>query len=233
MKAATQLPLSLPHRPSLSGDDFFVAPANAQAVDWLDRWPDWAGVGIVIHGEQGSGKSHLLEVFAAKTRCLVVTAVMLEGGDIANASAYAVDDADDLLISSPDAAEGLFHLFNQAKSDGAKLMLTAKVPAARWPIALPDLSSRLKTLDSVEIGAPDDTLLAVLLTKQFSDRQIKIEPDVVRYLTSRMERSAATVIELVDALDREALARKQAITVPLARNVLDRLGALQQSSMDI
>ena len=41
------------------GEDFFVAEANRDAVEWIDRWPDWPGPGLVIHGDRGCGKSHL------------------------------------------------------------------------------------------------------------------------------------------------------------------------------
>ena len=49
--APTQLPLGFAHRPALGGDDFLVAPNNAEAVAWLDRWPDWPTPALVIHGE--------------------------------------------------------------------------------------------------------------------------------------------------------------------------------------
>lgn len=236
IKPTSQLPLDLPHRPALSGDDFFVAPANAAAIEWIDRWPNWPGSGLLIHGDQGAGKSHLLQVFAAKSRALIISADTLPEAinetDADNASAFAIDDADDIATSSQDAAEGLFHLFNIARSADKKMLMTAKAPAARWKVGLKDLTSRLKTMDSVAIEAPDDTLLSVLLMKQFSDRQIKVDADVIRYLTTRMERSTRAAINIVRMLDREALARKQAITVPLARAVLDREMATGQSTPD-
>ena len=231
MTGATQIPLDLPHRPALSGDDFFVAPANRDAVAWIDRWPDWPGPGLVIHGATGCGKSHLVQVFAAETGARIVGAAELKVSEpdmLEPAKAYVIDDAE--VIACDDAgAENLFHLFNSAKSAGIKLLLTGETAASRWNIPLPDLRSRLNTLDQVAIAPPDDALLGVLLVKQFADRQLRVEPDVVAYLTSRMERSTAAAAALVDALDREALSRKRAITVPLARNVLDTMGAEQQT----
>ena len=43
-------------RPALGREDFLVAPCNEAAVAWLDRWPDWPGPALVIHGPPGSGK---------------------------------------------------------------------------------------------------------------------------------------------------------------------------------
>ncbi|MEQ8666202.1 MAG: DnaA/Hda family protein [Rhodospirillales bacterium] len=206
-----------------------MAPANEEAVAWIDRWPEWPGAGLVIHGESGCGKSHLAQVFAAETRALVLSAESLAHPATRaaeEAPAYVVDDVDELVMTR-DGAENLFHLYNNAKNGGKKVLLTGKAPPSRWAIPLADLRSRLNALDQVAIAPPDDALLGVLLVKQFADRQLRVEPDVVAYLTSRMERSAAAAVALVEALDLEALSRKQAITVPLARAVLDGLGGHQ------
>ena len=53
MSAYRQMPLAFDHRPALSGEDFLVAPGNAEAVAWIDRWPDWPmpaliAIGIII-----------------------------------------------------------------------------------------------------------------------------------------------------------------------------------------
>ena len=65
MSRPRQLSLEFNHRPALSGEDFLVAPCNAEAVAWLDRWPDWPSPVLVIHGEEGCGKTHLAQVFRA------------------------------------------------------------------------------------------------------------------------------------------------------------------------
>ena len=70
------------------------------------------------------------------------------------------------------------------------------------------------------LGAPDDTLLEALLVKLFADRQIAVAPEVIRFLSARMDRSAAAARALVEALDRRALETGRAVTVPLARAVL-------------
>ena len=68
---------------------------------------------------------------------------------------------------------------------------------------------------------PDDALLEALVVKQFRDRQVTLDAGVVAYLASRMPRDAASVRNLVERLDREALAVGRKITVALARRVLE------------
>ena len=86
------------------------------------------------------------------------------------------------------------------------------------------MRSRLAALPAVEVGAPDDGLIAAVLVKLFADRQIVVEHDVLRYMLTRMERSFDAAMRLVDMVDEEALARGRGVTVPLVRSVLQRMG---------
>ena len=70
------------------------------------------------------------------------------------------------------------------------------------------------------IEPPDDELLAAVLAKQFSDRQITVPPRVIGYLAARMERSFAEAARLVGLLDALALADGRPVTIPLARRAL-------------
>jgi chromosomal replication initiation ATPase DnaA len=71
------------------------------------------------------------------------------------------------------------------------------------------------------LEAPDDALLEALLVKLFADRQLAVGEELLRYLLARMERSFAAARALVAALDRAALAEGRAVTIPLARRVLE------------
>jgi chromosomal replication initiation ATPase DnaA len=75
-------------------------------------------------------------------------------------------------------------------------------------------------LPSVEIRAPDDTMLAGLFAKLFRDRQLTVAGETVLYLVQRIERSGAAVAAAVEALDRASLAARRPVTIPLARTVL-------------
>ncbi|MBT7138431.1 MAG: DNA replication protein, partial [Rhodospirillaceae bacterium] len=160
--AAAQLILNFEHRPALAGEDFLVTPCNEDAVAWIDRWPDWPSVALVINGPVGCGKSHLAQVFRAKSG-----AVSLSSDDLlkheppallGEASACLLDNMDQAFEDENNAGleEALLHLYNTVRENGGLMMMTAKEPPARWPISLPDLSSRLKTATVAEIGSPDD-----------------------------------------------------------------------------
>lgn len=89
-----------------------------------------------------------------------------------------------------------------------------------WDVGLPDLASRLKAATVVEIGEPDDALLAQVIVKLFADRQIAIDGKVVAYIVTRMERSLNAAQQIVHRLDQMALSRGTRITRTLAAEVL-------------
>jgi chromosomal replication initiation ATPase DnaA len=85
--------------------------------------------------------------------------------------------------------------------------MAGREPPARWPVALPDLRSRLRATAVAEVRPPEDALLAALLRKHFADRQLRLDPALAAWLLPRLPREAAAVAEAAARLDRAALAR--------------------------
>lgn len=222
MSGAAQLALGFEVRPALGGADFLVAPANADAVAWLDKWPDWPAPAFVIFGPPGAGKTHLAHVFAARAGAQVLAGTALAGSNpvalAEGAPACIVDDAD--------AADerALLALYNAAAEADRRLLLTAGSAPRAWGIDLADLRSRLLAAPAAALRLPDDALVKAVLVKHFSDRQLRVEPAIVDYLAARMERSFDAARRLAGAIDEAALAARREITLPLVREVLDGMG---------
>jgi DnaA regulatory inactivator Hda len=218
-----QLPLTLPHRPALGREDFLTAPGNEQAVAWLERWPDWPVHALALFGPPGCGKSHLLAAFAAAQDGVIVvdrpdlTVAMVP--DLVEAARVVAVDR----LEAGGCEDALFHLWNLTKESGRHLLLAGREAPARLDVRLPDLRSRLSSVMAFGIGAPDESLLAAVLIKLFADRQLTVTAELVAYILSRSERSFAAIGRVVDALDRASLAERRAVTVPLARAVLEAL----------
>jgi DnaA regulatory inactivator Hda len=223
-----QLALPLGHRAALGADDFVVSQSSAAAVAWIDRWPDWPAPALVIVGPPTSGKTHLAEVWRQRSGARLVAAAALRRDDVAElavgvpggAPTVVIEDADRAAEAGTGDERALLHLFNLLREGGGHLLLTGRTPPARWPLALPDLRSRLTALPVVALAPPDDVVLEAVIVKLFADRQLRVEPDVVRFLANRIDRSFAAAAEAVAALDRAALAHGRAVTVPLVRAVL-------------
>lgn len=213
-----QLALDLSQPPAFRREDFLVASCNQQAHGWIDRWPAWPGFALALTGPAGSGKSHLAHIFAERSGSLLLAAENLSVagvGDLASDHGVVIEDADRGVDET-----ALFHLFNLLKERQRPLLLTGRLAPSRWTVALADLRSRLATLPLAEIGPPDDILLQALLVKLFSDRQLRIGPEVTAYLLPRIERSFASVRTVVEQLDQAALASGRAVTLPLIRTVI-------------
>jgi DnaA regulatory inactivator Hda len=231
---AGQLPLDLRHRAALGKADFVVAEGNRDAVAWLDRWPDWPASALVIYGPAGCGKSHLVAVWRTQSKARMLSAAELTSEAVAplieGRGHLVLDDAENSVAAGGAAAEtAVFHLYNALKARGDTMLLTARTPPARWAIGLADLASRLGALPAIAVAQPDDELMAAVLAKLFADRQLAVDRRVIDYIAARMERSFASARQLVDVLDREALARQRRITRPLAAELLERLETRPQA----
>ncbi len=219
-KGVQQFPLGLTHDIAYGVENFITSPCNVEAVSWIRRWPDWPGGGLVLYGPAGCGKSHLSIAWSN-----IVGATVVNGSELPDtvrelsmkSAAIVVEDAND-------AHEiYLLHLYNALIEERKTILLTSLYPPQRWSIVLPDLYSRISSLSTVGIGEPDDTLLEAIMVKQFSDRQLRVKPEVLNYLLARMERSFDSARKLVLLLDELALDRQNSVTVSLAGIALARL----------
>ena len=218
---AEQLTFDLPTRVSRARGDFFVSEANALAVARLDAVETWPNGKLVLVGPEGSGKTHLGFVWAEAVGARRASIGSLIVSEIPELDTPVFIECQDELPRDARDEENLFHLHNHMASAKLPLLFLARRPPAQWDIALPDLKSRMVATDIVRIDPPDDALLSAVLLKQFADRQLQVQPAVISYLVTHMQRSFAEAEWLVDALDKAALAQGRAVTRPLAQSVLD------------
>lgn len=212
-----QLSFTLPQRASMEIADFFVSPANAAAHAMVLNPDGWPRGKLCLTGPEGAGKSHLARVFAARAGASVLGARDIAGDTPRPAGATVIEDADQL----PEAAEEwLFHLHN-ALAGRAPLLLTARSEPARWHTRLPDLASRMQGTAVTRIAPPDDALLGAVLLKLFADRQITPDPALPAYVLAHIPRSFAALGEIVECLDRAALATRRPVNKQLAVDLLN------------
>ena len=220
-----QLPLDLPHSGEHSRAAFLTGEANAAALALVDRWPDWPGNAALIWGPEGTGKTHLAEIWRQRSGAATIAAA-----DLAEAFSADILTPHGLVVEAVDGPgvdeSALFHCLNLARQGHGPLLLTSRTPGASLPFALPDLSSRVRALAAAGLGEPDENLMRRVLAKLFADRQLNADPQLLEFLLRRMERSLAAANALVRQLDRASLAEGKPITRPFAAAVLgDQLAA--------
>ena len=213
-----QLILDLRSIPSMGRNDYFVSDVNKEAVTWLDDWPNWATFGFIVCGPLGSGKSHLAQVLKTLSHGYII-----EAKDVSDQNIDQLSEKKCLIIENIELLTSetlLFHLYNMLLENKNNLMITSKLTMSQISFELPDLKSRLLSLPQVNIGFPDDRLLKNLLIKQFLDKGILVEMDVIEYLIKRIDRSFEAISKLVSKIDFKSLEKAKKITIPFIKNTI-------------
>jgi len=200
-------------KPALGREDFIVSAGNRDAVAFIGAWPDWPAPAAALFGPSGSGKSHLVSIWAGRAGARIVEAADLDDAILSDGGAIAVENAG---VLDDGAERALFALLER----GAPLLLTGREAPSQWSARLPDLVSRYRALLAFGLWAPDDALLEALARKLFQDRQLQVPDSVIAQMLRSLERSPAAIRDFVARADEKALAEKRPITVSLIRGLL-------------
>lgn len=211
MEAPRQLVLPFaPRAAHYRADNFLHAPSNEAARRWLAAPSEWPLRRLVLSGEAGAGKTHLLHGWSQEHGAALLHGPSLRGL-LRLGGPLVIDDAD----LAPES-DTLLHLLNDAAAGEAPVLLAGRLPAARWPVTLPDLRSRLRATVSVELGQPDDALLRALFAQLLAERQLAVSHAVQEWLLCRLPRNGGALREAACRLDHAALAAGRAVDYRLA-----------------
>jgi len=192
-----QLPLPM----AWSGGDekghLLIHAGNAEAAALLRSWPGWPSSCMVLAGPRRSGRSLMARMFEAET-----------GG-------MAVDEAEHC-----DEAR-LFGLWNESRDGGWPLLLIADDARIPWPIALPDLRTRIASAAVARIVAPDEAGVAALIAHGLELAGSAFAPDLPEFLARRIARCYETIDSVVVRLNAVSLASGQKLSIASAKAVLD------------
>ena len=175
-----QLIFNFPSKKIYLKDDFYVSKSNEQAYDLINSWPKWVKRIVNIFGPSGSGKTHISSFLKNKTTFLKVDSNKL------NEKIFTKFKTKEALILenvSEKISENIFFsLWNEALHDNKYFLITSVKPINQYNFKLLDLRSRLNTCLSVGIKLPNDDLIRVIIAKNFSDKQIKVEKNILNIL---------------------------------------------------
>lgn len=185
------------------------------------------GHGCWLWGASATGKTHLLQAVceAAGDRASYMPLAMiaqagpgvLEG--LSNRELVCIDDIDQVL-GQPEWELALFDLCNQVFDARSQLLVSAASTPRECPIDMADLQSRLARLPVFQIHSLSDSERISALQLRSRHRGLELPDDTARYLLNRSRRDMASLYELLDTLDKEALRAKRRLTIPFVREVL-------------
>ena len=195
-----QLILKFPSHQAYKKEDFYVSPSNHEAYDFINSWPKWIKRTANIFGPSGSGKSHLASILKNKTTCLQIEGKNLNDEIFSKLKVKEALIIEDLNEKVPEKL--LYSLWNTILQDNKYLLITSKKPINSFKFELRDLMSRVTSSLIIGINLPSDDLISVILAKNFSDKQIKVEKKHIDYIIKRLDRSYEKISQFILTLDK-------------------------------
>ena len=216
-----QLILDFPATKNYLKEDFYVSPSNNEAFKTIESWPKWLKRAVNIYGPSGSGKSHLVSIFANKTISLTIKYSELSETIFERFKSKEVLIIEDFV--NRDKEELLYSLYDNVEKFNKYLLFTSKNPINSMKFLLPDLQSRISSCNIVEIKLPDDNLIEAILSKNLSDRQITVDKKYMKYTIKRIDRSYENLSKFIYILDKFTLKSGKSITFKVIKEVLKKI----------
>ena len=213
-----QLILKFPSYQAYKKEDFYVSPSNQEAYDFINSWPKWIKRTVNIFGPSGSGKSHLASMLKSKTSYLQIKAKNLDDEIF-----FKFKTKETLIIENIDekiSEKLLFSLWNTILQDNKYLLITSQKPINSSKFKLRDLMSRVNSSLIIGINLPSDDLISVILAKNFSDKQIKVEKKHIDYIIKRIDRSYEKISQFILTLDKYSLKKGSPFSLKMIKEVL-------------
>ena len=222
MKNSKQLYFDMPDKTALGIEDYIITESNSFAFDLISRMIRGEINQGVISGPSFSGKTHLSKILIkniGSNESLFIDRdykKIIE--KVGSSNLIVIENIDKVLEDKSE--EDLFHIINFTKESDKKLLMTSGKSISNIEFKLEDLKSRLNAVIEAKIMQPDDELMKLVLIKIFNDKQLLINPNVIDFLRSRLERSYKSINDFIEKIDKFSLERGKKITIALINDLI-------------
>jgi chromosomal replication initiation ATPase DnaA len=215
-----QLIFKFPFKTNYFEEDFYVSENNFEAYKLIENWPKWPSKLINIFGPSGCGKTHLANVLNNKINSFFIKAAEL------NDNIFSVVKVKECLIideyNNNVEEKLLYSVINQSHLSNQYIIINTLKPIQSYEVSLNDLSSRFSSFVNISIDLPTDELIKVIISKNFSDKQVKIENKLLEYIVKNIDRSYEAIFDLIDKLDHFSLSAGRSININLIKKALNK-----------
>ncbi|MDD2760054.1 MAG: DnaA regulatory inactivator Hda [Methylomonas sp.] len=225
-----QLTLQFEFQTNLTFASFYPGN-NAEIVNQLLAM---AGDGdeqqIYIWGENGSGKSHLLQACCQQAKAEgkdpffwafdagnLPPPTILEG--LEHIELVCFDDMQNL-SGHVDWEHALFAFYNSHRQNNHKLLLAADCPPKYLPFELPDLKTRMNWGLTLKIQPLHDEQLIDALAFKAHFLGFDIPHNVGQFLLAHYVHDLPSLWTLLEKIDQATLAAQRKLTIPFLKKIL-------------
>ena len=212
-----QLIFNFPFKKTYLSQDFYITKNNFNAFKLIESWPKWPSRFINIFGPKGCGKTHLTNIISSKINSVIISSKKIDENIInkfKTKECLIIDDFDN------DVEENLLYsIINLAVQDNKYLIISSPISLKKFKINLKDLNSRFTSFIEVGIDLPTDDLIKVILTKNFSDKQITISKKDIDYILNNIDRSYEKINLFSNLVDNLSLEKAKPINLKLIKDV--------------
>tara|TARA_Y100001970_G_scaffold15066_2_gene16985 strand:+ start:2631 stop:3287 length:657 start_codon:yes stop_codon:yes gene_type:complete len=213
-----QLIFNFPFKKNYLSQDFYVSKNNFNAFRLIESWPKWPSRFVNIFGPEGCGKTHLANILMDKINCILITSKKVDEKSLNKYKTKECLIIDDFKNDINEKL--LYSIINMALQDNKYLIISSLISVKKFKVKLKDLNSRFTSFIDIGIDLPTDDLLRVILTKNFSDKQIQISKKNIDYILKNIDRSYKKINLFANSIDNLSLSKAKPINLQLIKKVL-------------
>ena len=181
---------------------------------------------IYVYGEEGLGKTHLLQGAVISTLNDGENAIYIDCND--SFPEHILDSVDEFKLISIDNINFInntnqdlfFDFYNRARqSKNITIVVSGNCLPSNLNI-MKDMKTRLSLAVVFKLDILDDDSTMVVLNNQMSERNLTIDSKVYKYLFKNYSRDLKVLLSVINDLDKLSLQSKQAISIPFVKKTL-------------
>lgn len=181
---------------------------------------------LYIYGSSGNGKTHILQGAVLKSLSDDKNAVFVDCSEpfpehlIEFMDQISLISFDNVHLIANEKEEIFFDLFNRARQSKVNILVSGDSLPADLRI-MKDIKTRLSLAAVFKLEELNDEFTMMVIDRQMSERNLKIDSKVFKYLFKNFSRDLKLLLSTLDDLDKASLQSKKPISIPFVRKFLN------------
>ena len=183
-----------------------------------------------IAGEKGTGKTHLLQAKINQINHNQSKLMYLPMRDLNQFSPEILDDMDQmdliciddihLVLGSRIWEEKLLDLYERIQNTKTVFIVSSKDSPQGGNFLIQDLLSRYSTALVLRLNVLKNMDIVRAIQLHAKIRGFNLSDNAAKFLLTRVRRDVCSLVEIIEILDYESLAKKRKLTIPFIKSVL-------------